>query len=328
MMIINDYRTLYAGTRVMVTGAAGFIGRWVARTLSKHGAIVYPVVRNRTTARVIFERYEITAEPIGADLEDTEQIRELVTALKPEVIFNLVGYGVDRTERDERTAYRLNAQVGFTLCQVLSSQSSSLGRGQALVHVGSALEYGFFDGDLTEDVEPHPTTLYGKSKLLGTQLIAQCCSAYGVRGIVARLFTVYGPGEHEGRLLPTLLRAAKTQEPIALTTGEQERDFTYVEDVAEGLLRLGATQTGWGEIVNLASGQLTSVRKFAETAAELLDISSERLVFGARPPLPEEMHHGVVSTQRLVDLTGWRLPTQIREGICRTCEFEELAHAR
>jgi len=328
MMITNGNHNAYNGARVLVTGAAGFIGRWTVRELARQGAQIFPVVRNRYRACEIFEQYDIHAAPIEADLTQVKEIRQLLTTLKPQVIFNLAGYGVDRSEQDEATAYRMNAQVGFTLCQLLSSLSPSLGEGHALIHVGSALEYGPLPGELTEDTEAHPTTLYGKSKLLGTKLIVQCCEAYGVRGIVARLFTVYGPGELEGRLLPTLLRAAKTQAPIALTSGEQERDFTYVKDVAEGLVRLGAASSRWGEVVNLATGRLTSVRTFAETAAQVLGIAPDCLRFGTHPPLEEEMRHAPVPTDRLQSLIGWIPPTTIQEGIRQTFEFQELATAR
>lgn len=325
MMMTNGNHDAYAGARVLVTGAAGFIGRWTVRELVRHGAQVFPVVRNRHHARSIFEAYDIHTPPIEADLSEVKEIRQLLTTLKPQMIFNLAGYGVDRFEQDETTAYRMNAQLGFTLCQVLSSLSPSLGRGQALIHAGSALEYSPIPGELIEEMEARPTTLYGKSKLLGTKLIVQCCQAYGVRGIIARLFTVYGPGELEGRLLPTLLRAARTQDPIALTSGEQERDFTYVEDVAEGLVRLGAASSRWGEVVNLATGRLTSVRSFAETAAEVLGIAPERLQFGAHPPLAEEMHHAPAPIDRLQSLVGWVPPTTIREGIRKTLEFQSHA---
>lgn len=326
-MTFQSRSSFYSGTRVLVTGATGFIGRWVARALSRQGAQLYAVVRKRSSAQEIFERFEIDAIPIEADLRDANQTLDLLTTIQPEITFNLAGYGVDRKECDEMMAYQINAQLGFRMCQVLNSMSPSLGHGQSFVHVGSALEYGRTDGNLTEDSETHPTTLYGKSKLLGTELIVQSCKAYGVRGLIARLFTVYGPGEHEGRLLPTLLRAANTNEPIPLTTGEQMRDFVYVEDVAEGLLQLGAADSELGEIVNLATGHLTSVRKFVETAAEVLQISPDRLQFGALPPLREEMHHAPVSTERLARLTDWSPATGIGEGIRQTHEFEEHVYA-
>ena len=136
--------------------------------------------------------------------------------------------------------------------------------------------------------------------------------------LTARLFTVYGPGEHSGRLLPSLIHAAEAGTAIDLTEGSQERDFTYVEDVAEGLLRLAESDFEPGEVVNLATGRLTSVREFVLTAAEELGLSDEQLRFGALSTRDEEMAHAPVSVDRLAELLGWLLPTSVREGIRKT----------
>ncbi len=138
--------------------------------------------------------------------------------------------------------------------------------------------YGKAGGDLAEDGPALPTTLYGRTKLQGTRVLAEGGPALGLRAITARLFTVYGPGEHPGRLLPALLQAARTGRPLELSAGTQCRDFTYIEDVAEGMLRLGRS-AGDNTIVNLATGRLTSVRTFAETAAGILGIACSNLRF-------------------------------------------------
>jgi nucleoside-diphosphate-sugar epimerase len=139
--------------------------------------------------------------------------------------------------------------------------------------------------------------------------------------VTVRLFTVYGPGEHQGRLLPSLLEAARRGTPIRLTAGWHKRDFTYVEDVAEGLLCLGAGSAPPGAVVNLATGRLTSIRSFVETAAGILGILRKHLEFGVLPTRPEEMEHEDVTVDRLLALTGWVPPTPIDTGIRRTVEW-------
>jgi nucleoside-diphosphate-sugar epimerase len=139
--------------------------------------------------------------------------------------------------------------------------------------------------------------------------------------VTARLFTVFGPGEHPGRLLPSLITAAAAGMPVALSAGAQQRDFTYVEDVADGLLRLGATPDLTGTVVNLATGRLTSVREFAERAARVLEVPAERLQFGALPGHDGEMPHASVHVDLLRQLTGWVPGTSIEAGVSRTRAF-------
>jgi nucleoside-diphosphate-sugar epimerase len=324
-MALHSTQAHYKGNNAIVLGASGFIGRWVARALSECGANVFLVVRDDLTAGKIFSSYGIDGEVCKLDLRDGQAVRKLFARVRPAITFNLAGYGVDPLERDEETAYNINTQLVQTVSEVLPASQEAQWTGQQVIHIGSALEYGEIDGDLDEDSAPNPTTLYGKSKLAGTNLLTRCCRERGIKGLTARLFTVYGPGEHDGRLLPSLLEAAETGQPVLLTAGVQKRDFTYVGDVANGLLRLGLTATTKpGEVVNLATGQLTSVRRFVEAAASILRIPSDKLRFDSRPTRVEEMQHSAVTIERLRQLTGWRPPTSVAEGICKTQCFRPL----
>ncbi|MGE0126702.1 MAG: NAD-dependent epimerase/dehydratase family protein [Blastocatellales bacterium] len=315
-------QTSYRGVRAVVLGASGFIGRWVARNLCEQGARLFLIIRDCARAKEIFSRYDIHGEIVEIDLTHSGALRELIEKIRPSITFNLAGYGVDRSERDEELAYRINANLIQTLCEAIAECRDDEWPGQHLIHTGSALEYGEIGGDLAEDSQPAPTTLYGKSKLAGTLALARGCQAYRIKGVTARLFTVYGPGEHEGRLLPSLLGAAQTGQPIQLTEGRQQRDFTYVAEVAEGLLRLGLSSAPPGEIANLATGRLTTVRQFVETAAGVLNIPDDRLLFGAAPTRSEEMSHAPVAIDRLRRLIDWAPRTSISDGVRSAWEFE------
>jgi nucleoside-diphosphate-sugar epimerase len=122
-------------------------------------------------------------------------------------------------------------------------------------------------------------------------------------------------------LLPSLLRAAETGTPVRLTHGTQARDFTYVGDEAEGLVRLGLHASTKETVVNLATGRLTRVRAFAEIAARVLGVDSELLLFGALPTRAGEMEHGPVTIERLWRLCGWVPLTAVPEGIRRTADL-------
>lgn len=312
----------YHNTRVLVLGASGFIGAWVARGLCGAGAQVYVSARDARRARSVLSRFGVHGEFAEVDVRDERAVERLLRDVQPTVTFNLAGYGVDPTERDERTAYAVNATLVDTLCHAISAVRDRNWPGLDLVHVGSALEYGAVGGILAEDTPPRPTTDYGRSKLEGTRRLANACANLGLKGITARLFTVYGPGEHDGRLLPSLLEAAGNHAPLKLTHGRQKRDFTYVEDVVEGLLRLGRATPKPGEIVNLATGRLTSVREFAELAADIIHIPPGNLEFGAIPTRVEEMEHAEVRVGRLRQLVGWIPSESLATGIRKTVEFQ------
>jgi nucleoside-diphosphate-sugar epimerase len=300
----------------------------VARTLCRHGANLSLVARDKANARRIFSSLEVTGEIIEADLGNHSEVLRLLHDIRPSIIFNLAGYGVDSSERDEEVAFQINVRLVESICQAMATIKDQDWRGQQIIHTGSALEYGATSSNLSEDSSPCPTTLYGKSKLAGTRALARLCGAHEISGITARLFTVYGPGEHPGRLLPSLIETARTGDALPLTAGDQRRDFTYVEDVADMLLRLGLASASAGEVVNLATGRLTSVRDFAETAARALGIPAERLKFGVLPMRGEEMKHSQVTTEKLRRMTGPFSFTSIEEGIRKTKDLENRPEKR
>jgi nucleoside-diphosphate-sugar epimerase len=242
----------------------------------------------------------------------------LIARERPAAVFNLAGYGVNPDQRSDHRAFRVNRDLAATLVESLLEHPAPEWEGARLVHAGSALEYGEAGGNLSEDTEPKPTTVYGRSKLAGTLAIAASSRRSGLKSVVARLFTVYGPGEGSGRLLPTLVAASHDARKIPLTAGTHRRDFTYVEDVAEGLVRLAVEPLAPGSVVNLATGRLITVRTFVETAAQVLGIAADRLLFGALPTRGWEMRHEDVNVARLVQLIRWRPSTAPEDGVRRT----------
>jgi UDP-glucose 4-epimerase len=304
----------YRDTRVLVLGASGFIGRWVTRRLMEMDADLVVAVRNPAS----MEDEALPGSPLQVDLLDFGAVSDLIDQTRPAVIFNLAGYGIDPNERLEDKARLINSELPPLLLESLHPLSGPQWRGQRIVHTGSALEYGKCGGDLAESTTAEPTTLYGRTKLAGTQSLQEASISSGIASVTARLFTVYGPGERPGRLLPSLLETARTGSCLEMTAGTQMRDFTYVEDIAEGLLRLGTVQTLQPNIVNLATGLLLTVRQFIETAAEILGIPEDHLKFDTLPVRQEEMEHEPVSIRKLEELTSWAPSVSISQGIMRT----------
>ncbi|MCC6927916.1 MAG: NAD(P)-dependent oxidoreductase [Gemmatimonadaceae bacterium] len=309
--------------RSVVIGATGFIGGWVARALASRGDALLLVARDLEALRRQWPGAVLSPEAPGeravaptvsvaaGDARTIDSMERHLLAFGGDTIFNLVGYGVDRAERDEGLAMAINRDFPVALAELAGSW------GACLVHAGSALEYGTAHGDLREDTVPMATTRYGITKLAGTEGVRAVALRRASRAVTARLFTVYGAGEHAGRLLPSIVDLGAGDAPIPLSAGTQRRDFTYVADVVEGLLRLADAHPEPGEPVNLCTGRLHTVREFAEAAADALGIARARLAFGAIPTRPEEMAHDAVSIARLQRLTGWHPDPSLDAGVRR-----------
>ena len=315
---------VYQSARALVLGASGFIGRWVARRLTEEKATLIVAVRDPLSFGPIAQAWGIRAEVVRFNALDG--LERVISEVVPDIVFNLVGYGVDRTETEPILMWRINRdlvrQVGLALLRTKVSNAWESGR--RLVHVGSALEYGLVTGTAREDGVAEPHTEYGRSKLAGTAALAEVGATTGLNAVTARAFTVFGPGEHPGRLLSTIRRAALDGTTVRLSAGTQLRDFCYVDDVADGLLRLGRSPGVPGEVVNLASGRMTTVRTFAEMAAREMGLPDTRLQFGAEPIRDDEMRVTGVDVARLRGRTGWSPTALPADGIRRSVGFDAL----
>lgn len=301
--------------RALVFGAGGFIGRRVVHALHARGASVIGVVRDAAVARDALHRRSVSVPLVEADLAVAGSAAGLIRAYTPSVVFNLAGYGVDHTERDEELAERMNHGLVRELAE--SCAPASAWPAAALVHVGSALEYGTWTGVLDEAGPCLPTTAYGRTKLAGTQAVTDVARTRGTRAITARLFTVFGEGEHEGRLFPAIGAAARAGVLLPLTDGRQPRDFAFVGDVANALVRLADAAFDPGDVVNVGSGRLYTVQTFIREVARQVGLPESLLGFGMLPTRAEEMWPAGVSVERMTRLLGARLPGDLREIVQR-----------
>ena len=312
----------YEGVRALVLGASGFIGRWVARRLTEARARITVAVRRPEEFADVARQWRVAADAIEFDALAERSVSRAISIAAPDIVFNLAGYGIDRAETDLGLMARINDGLVRQIAEVLSGATPTAWRGRRLVHAGSALEYGLVEGTATEDGPANPHTDYGRTKHAGTMALRDIAVSSGLESVTARPFTVFGPCEHPGRLLPSLRQAALSGSSVALSSGVQRRDFAYVEDVAEGMLRLGLSAGSPGEVVNLATGRMTSVRAFAETAAVVLELPPDRLLFGAEPIRADEMQITGVDVSRLELRTGWKPDPDLERGIRRAALFE------
>lgn len=313
---------VFAGRRVLVTGGTGFVGAALVRMLADSGARLWLHGRDERKLAIEARRLESPVECVVAELSMAGTGARMVRDIRPDIVFNLAAYGVDPTSDDEALAHALNVALVEELATALAAEPPGEWPGARLVHTGSAAEYGIVPGVLTEQSPGSPATLYGRTKLAGSCRLAALAAETGLRAVTVRLFTVYGFGEREGRLLPSLFAAAASGGTLRLTSGTQKRDFTYVADVAEGLIRLGASASALPPVVNLATGTLTSVREFAETAADVIGMRREQLEFDALPRRSDEVEQGRADTGTLRRLVHWTPACTIRTGIREAFELD------
>ncbi|MGD9645535.1 MAG: NAD-dependent epimerase/dehydratase family protein [Pirellulales bacterium] len=301
-----DHCGSVAPTRWLVLGGAGFVGRQVVATLARYGHRVWTSVRPGQQHAFV-GRDRVDDQVLEADLADEGALSTVFSEVRPDITLNCVGYGIQRGQCDEQLAERMNGWLPPRLIEIIGARA--VGVSPVVVHLASEFE------------RRAPLSLYGRTKAQGTVQFVAACRTGNVRGVVARIFTLYGPYEQPGRLLPSLCELTRREGELNLTAGAQVRDFTYVEDVAAGIIRLAESRFASGEIIDLGTGRNTSVRDFSLAAAQELGIDPTRLRFGALPQRDEDLIEVAprpADVTRLRELTGWQPTTTIRDGVRQT----------
>lgn len=300
----------YADTRVLVTGAGGFIGSLLCRRLLQEGAEVTALVRPGRA----YPRLEGLdgLSTLCTDLAQGRSVEEGLEAVRPRLVFHLAA-SVDRSRNPGGIPVLLRDNVAGTLHLLRAAAEAGVRR---LIHTGSAEEYGRGPVPFAEDQAACPTTPYGASKATATLWCQAAHAAFGLETVTARLFMVYGPHQPPDFFLPQLLEAARRRRALEMTAGEQRRDFTWVEDVVEALLRLGTAPGLGGRIFNVCTGKGTSLREVVRVLEEVLG-REVPVSLGALPYREGEVFESWGSPQALEKAVGYRPPTSLREGLGR-----------
>ena len=303
--------------RILITGGGGFVGRRVAALAERCGHEVtrLSIARNAEAPSSAV----VTSAGTGRD-----SIHAALKGRRFDWLLHLASYGVHPGDRDPELMQSINIAFGENLAAV----ACDLGVRVALA-TGSSAEYrGPIDRPFRENDPLEENAPYGRTKAIGGPAFHGASRRAGAQGMLMRLFNAYGPGEGPHRLLPSLASRLSENERVALSPGDQVRDFVFVDDVAESLLkacaRVDQVDAAAGTY-NLSTGSGSTVRSFAEHVAEALKKDPALLDFGAIPKRPHEQMLVVGDARRYTAAFGETLRTPLRQGIEQTLQALGLA---
>ena len=238
--------------KIALTGASGFLGRYVLKELLSQGIEVVAVTRNATHLASFKERIHIVEMDISNPRIDCYQQMGC-----PEILMHLAWDGLPNYKALHHFETELPRQYHFLSSMIKSGLSS-------LIVTGTCFEYGMQSGSLLEGTPTRPSNPYGYAKNALRQQLEFLRSVTDFSLTWARLFYMYGEGQSTSSLFPKLKKAVLDKDiRFEMSGGEQLRDYLPVEEVARLLVRLVIAQQGIG-VINVCSGIPISVRKLVE----------------------------------------------------------------
>jgi nucleoside-diphosphate-sugar epimerase len=290
--------------RLLVTGAAGFVGAALVKAAIAAGHEVVAVVRNgRSRLRYLGDKTSLHQ----LDLTDGSAVAELLGSVQPDIVVHSAWEGVGGALRSGDIQLE-NIRTAVALADAAIAAGT-----RKFVGIGSQAEYGRYDRKVLETDLPQPTMLYGAAKLAANYLVAQRCREARTAFAWLRLFSVYGPTDNPNWLIPSIAASLVRGKAPQCTAGTQKWDYLHIDDAAQGVLAAATTDEANG-VFNLSSGQPVAVRTIVET---LRDIAAPGLdlTFGEIPFGPDQIMHLEGDSSRLRAATGWTARTPLREGL-------------
>jgi len=291
-----------SGERILVTGATGFVGAPLAARLAGAGAEVHAVSRRppepgKRSGAIAWH---------ALDLEDAEATRALLGELRPARVYHLASLVTGRRDLD-LVLPTFRANLGSTVHLLAAAAEHGVAR---LVLAGSMEE------PAAGEAAGSP---YAAAKAAASLYARHFHALHGLPVVTARIFMVYGPGQGDrSKVVPASIAAALAGRRPGISSGARPVDWIYVDDVVEGLDRLGAASGVEGATIDLGSGELVTVRAVVEWICRLTGVDGPEVGAVADRALERSPRADRDATRAAI---GWEPRVGLEAGLKRTIEW-------
>jgi CDP-glucose 4,6-dehydratase len=317
-----------ADSTVLVTGAQGFIGSWLAERLLDEGArVVVPRRDFEPDARFRTDGVEGRCVVAAADVEDYEAMTRVLNEHGVDTVFHLAAQTiVGKANHSPLSTFETNVRGTYVLLEACRAMGVSSDRVARIVVASSDKAYGSHDElPYREDFALQPTFPYDVSKACTDMIARSFAATYGLPVAVTRFANVYGGGDlNWSRIVPDTCRSlAKGEAPVIRSDGTPERDYLYVEDAVDAYLAVAASlddETRRGRAWNAGWGSPLAVREIVDRLIAVSGSEAEPDVQGDGTP------HGEIDRQYLDSSAirselGWEPQVGLDDGLRRTYDW-------
>jgi len=307
----------------LVTGGAGFIGSHLTEELVRRGHRVR-VADSLVTGKRRNLDHIPGVEFLEGDLADLPFATRAVAGMDF-VLHQAAIPSVPRSVKDPVTSNRANVDASVTV--LAAARDAGVKR---LVFAGSSSEYGNTpELPKREDMLPNPLSPYALQKLVAEQYCQMFTRLYGFETVTIRYFNVFGPRQDPGSPYSGVISLFSTallegRQPIIYGDGEQTRDFTYVANVVDGVLRACEAKEAAGEVINVACGTRITLNELLAVMNRIIGTNLQAIYKEERQGDVKDSQADITKAKRLL---GYTPGVPLEDGLRLTLEWCRGEHA-
>tara|TARA_B100000767_G_scaffold165007_1_gene154609 strand:- start:514 stop:1422 length:909 start_codon:yes stop_codon:yes gene_type:complete len=293
--------------KILITGGTGFIGYHLAKKCLKlNWSVTSLSTKNPTKIRKLKKiKYLIS------DISKKSDLKKIIN-INYDYVVNLAGY-VDHSKK-KKTLYS-----HYNGCRNIS-EIFLRKKIKKFIQIGSSIEYGRNLSPQKENLNNTKTfSVYGKAKLMSTNYLLSLYKKYSFPVSVLRLYLVYGPYQDRNRVIPIVIDNALKSKEFDCSLGTQFRDFVYIDDVVNGIIKSLKTKKNNGQIINLGSGKPIMIKDVILKICKI--IGSGKPQFGKIKFRKDEIKNLYPSIVKAKKIVNWRPKVKINFGLKKTINF-------
>ena len=292
--------------KILIVGGTGFIGYHLAKKSLKKGWKVTSI-SSKPPKKI---RYLSKVEYLFCDISNKASLRRKIKKNFKYVV-NLGGH-VDHSNKKKT----FNSH--YIGCKNLSSIFLKK-KIDTFVQMGSSSEYGTAPSPHKENFKCNTKSIYGNAKLLATSYLMDLFKRKKFPSVVLRLYQAYGPRQDLNRFIPIIISSCIKNKKFPSSHGNQLRDFVYVEDVADAIIKSLTKPKAKGQIINIGSGKVQKLKNIIKYISSNLKGGYPQ--FGMVKLRKDEIIKSYPNTSKAINKINWKSKTLFKIGIKKTIKF-------
>ena len=297
---------------LLVIGGTGFIGHHLLKASLQKDWKVSSVSLNPPTKG----RFVDGVSYLHLDLTDRLLVKEALGE-DFDYVVNLGGYINHQLFRDGgRELIEMHFTALKNLLEVLSRRKL-----KRFVQIGSSDEYGNAPAPQHEEMREQPISPYSLAKTASTHFLQMLNRSENFPAVTLRLFLTYGPGQNSARFLPQIIRGCLDDKAFPTSSGEQLRDFSFVEDTVQAIMQALVVPEAVGEVFNVSSGEPVTIRTMIDKVRNYIGAGKPQ--YGEVPYREGENMALYANVKKAEKLLQWKATTSLDEGLQQTIDWFE-----